>query len=347
MTSTLDDIGGWPAVLGAILNGEDLPASHTHVVMAVALTGEATDAQIAAFIMGIRQKGETTEELTGMVEAMYDAATPLVAPEGAIDIVGMGGSSSRRDAALNVSTMACFVAAAAGATVCKHGNRKVSSTSGSFDLLETLGAKFDLSPERLEQVMRETGVGFAFARIFHPAMRYVGPVRAQLGIPTVFNVLGPLANPARVKRQVVGVADELMADRMIEVLRATGSEVAWVVTGEGGLDELSTSGPSRVRMLIDGEISVSTVDPSSLGILPPGPGELAGGDAHANAAIVGRVFAGERGAPRDIVLLNAAAGLVVAGIAADIADGFERAMNAVDTGAAASKLDEHIAATLV
>ena len=347
MTSTLDDIGGWPAVLGAILNGEDLPASHTHVVMAVALAGEATDAQIAAFIMGIRQKGETTEELTGMVEAMYDAATPLTAPEGAIDIVGMGGSSSRREAALNISTMACFVAAAAGATVCKHGNRKASSTSGSFDLLETLGAKFDLSPERLEQVMRETGVGFAFARNFHPAMRYVGPVRAQLGIPTVFNVLGPLANPARVKRQVVGVADELMADRMIEVLRAIGSEVAWVVTGDGALDELSTSGPSQVRTLIDGEIVVSTVDPSSLGISPPGPGELAGGDAHANAAIVGRVFAGERGAPRDIVLLNAAAGLVVAGIAADIADGFERAMNAVDTGAAASKLDEHIAATLV
>ena len=170
--------------------------------MAVALAGEATDAQIAAFIMGIRHKGETTEELTGMVEAMYDAATPLTAPEGAIDIVGMGGSSSRREAALNISTMACFVAAAAGATVCKHGNRKASSTSGSFDLLETLGAKFDLSPERLEQVMRETGVGFAFARNFHPAMRYVGPVRAQLGIPTVFNVLGPLANPARVKRQV-------------------------------------------------------------------------------------------------------------------------------------------------
>lgn len=344
MSAPLDDFGGWPATLGALLRSDDLPGEQTEAVLATILAGEATDAQIAAFIMAIRQKGETTDELAGMVRAMHGAATPLEAPPGTIDIVGMGGAPSRRRAALNVSTMACFVAAAAGATVCKHGNRKASSTSGSFDLLEAAGVNFDLSPEQLGSVIRTSGVGFAFARTYHPAMGHVGPVRTELGIPTVFNTLGPLSNPARVTRQVVGIADESAADRVAEVLRATGSEVSWVVTGDGPLDELSTTGPSAVRQLANGEITKLTIDPAELGIEPPADGALDGGDAEANAAIMARLFAGESGAVRDIVVLNAAAGLVVAGVANDIVDGMERCGAALDSGAASTTFDAHVAA---
>ena len=345
VTTALDDFGGFPAVLGALQANEDLTGEQTGAVLATILDGGATDAQIAAFVVAIRQKGETVDELAGMVRSMQDAATPLTMPEGTIDIVGMGGAPRRRKAALNVSTMACFVAAAAGATVCKHGNRKASSTSGSFDLLEALDVKFDISPAGLESVVTETNVGFAFARAYHPAMRHVGPVRAQLGIPTVFNALGPLSHPARLTRQVVGVADEALADRMIAVLAATGSEIAWVVTGDGPLDELSTTGPTTVRQLKNGEISTMTIDPASLGITNPASDALDGGDAQANAAIIHRLFGGETGPMRDIVLLNAAAGLVVAGLADNLADGMERGGEALDSGAAADTLAAHIAAT--
>ena len=249
----------------------------------------------------------------------------------------MGGSPSRRKAALNVSTMACFVAAGAGAVVCKHGNRKASSTSGSFDLLEALGVNFDVTPEKLAAVIAEVGVGFAFARTYHPAMRHVGPVRMQLGIPTVFNALGPLAHPGQLTRQVVGVADVDLAGRMAEVLRATGSTDAWVVTGDGSLDEISL-GPTTVHELRDGAISSFTFDPADYGIAVAPEGALDGGDATANAAIAHRLFAGEGGPVRDIVSLNAAAGLVVAGIASDFADGLARAGESLDSGAAAAKL---------
>lgn len=344
MSSSLDDFGGWSGVLGALQRNDDLSADQTEAVLGTILSGEATDAQIAGFIVALRQKGETTEELAGLVRAMHAAATPLKVPEGAIDIVGMGGAPSRRKAALNVSTMACFVAAAAGAVVCKHGNRKASSTSGSFDLLEAAGVNFDLSPESLAQLVRTTGVGFAFARTFHPAMRHVGPVRAQLGIPTVFNTLGPLSHPGRVTRQVVGVADESAADRMIDVLRATGSEMSWVVTGDGPLDELSTTGPTKVRQLANGEISTITIDPATLGLKPPSDGELDGGDAQANTEIMKRLFGGEEGPVRDIVALNSGAGLVVAGVATDLAHGLELASETITNGAAAAKFDEHVAA---
>ncbi len=345
-TATLTELGGWPSVLGALQAGEDLDAQRTEAVLAAILDGQATDAQIAAFIVGIRQKGETVDELVGLVRAMHGAATPLTMPSDAIDIVGMGGAPSRRRAALNVSTMACFVAGAAGATVCKHGNRKASSTSGSFDLLEALGVGFELDAAALEAAVAEAGVGFAFARIFHPAMRHVGPVRMELGIPTVFNALGPLAHPARLARQVVGVADDRLADRMIAVLKETGSEHAWVVTGEGPLDELSIDGPTVVRSLRSGEITTFEVDPQSLGIAPPAPGALDGGDATQNKAILDRLVAGEETGPiHDIVCLNAAAGLVVAGIADDLTDGFARAADAVASGAAATTLQRVVAAT--
>jgi len=344
MSSSLDEFGGWSSILGALQRNDDLTGDQTEAVLGTILSGEATDAQIAGFIVALRQKGETTDELAGLVQAMNAASTPLHVPESTIDIVGMGGAPSRRKAALNVSTMACFVAAAAGAIVCKHGNRKASSTSGSFDLLEAAGVNFDVSPETLEQLVKDTGLGFAFARTFHPAMRHVGPVRAQLGIPTVFNTLGPLSHPGRVTRQVVGVADESAADRVIDVFRATGSQMSWVVTGDGPLDELSTTGPTTVRQLANGEITMFTVDPAELGLAAPVEGELDGGDAQANNRIMKRLFEGERGPVHDIVALNAGAGLVVAGVAADIAQGIELASEAITSGAAASKFDQHVAA---
>lgn len=339
MTDDLAAHGGWSTILGALSKGEDLTADQAEAALDTILLGVATDAQIAGFIVALRQKGETVEELTGLVRAMHNAAAPLDMPSGTVDIVGMGGSPSRRRAALNISTMACFVAAGAGAIVCKHGNRRASSTSGSFDLLEALGVDFELTPGELELVVAEHGVGFAFARTYHPAMRHVGPVRAQLGIPTVFNALGPLSHPARLTRQVVGTADSSLAVRMIEVLRATGSEFAWVVTGDGPLDELATSGPTTIRQLDHGEITSFTIDASDLGIERPEPGDLDGGDAAANKIIVEQLFGGARGPVRDIVSLNAAAAIVVAGIAGDIESALTLAGQSIDSGAAQAKLD--------
>lgn len=336
--SSLDAHGGWPGILGPLSTGADLDAATTHAVLGTILAGEATDAQIAAFIVGLRIKGESVEELTGLQGAMIDAATPLSVPDGTIDIVGVGGAASRREAALNVSTMASFVAAAAGATVCKHGNRKASSTSGSFDLLEALGIDVDVTPEALEAQVRDHGLGFAFARTFHPAMRHVGPVRAELGIPTVFNILGPLSHPGRLTHQVIGVADWAIADRMIRVLQATGSIRSLVVHGDGGLDELTTTGPSRMLSLEDGEITEIAVDPEALGLAPATAADLAGGDAAANADIARSIFAGEPGPKRDIVVLNAAAGLVAAGLAEDLGAGIEQAEAAIDDGRAARKV---------
>jgi len=337
--TTLDAHGGWPGVLGTLADGNDLDADSTRAVLATILAGEATDAQIAAFIVGLRIKGETVAELTGLQGAMIDAATPLTVPDDTIDIVGVGGAPSRRVHALNVSTMASFVAAGAGATVCKHGNRKASSTSGSFDLLEQLGIDVDVSPDALEAQVRDHGVGFAFARTFHPAMRHVGPVRAELGIPTVFNILGPLSHPGRLSRQVIGAADWSIADRMIRVLQATGSVRSLVVHGDGGLDELTTTGPSKMLSLEGGEITEIAVDAAALGLAPATPEDLAGGDAAANADIARRIFAGEPGPKRDIVVLNAAAGLVAAGIVDELEAGIESAAAAIDDGRAAAKVE--------
>ena len=340
MTSqnSISDHGGWPVVLGRLADGEDLTADIARAVLSAMLGGEATDAQIAAVIVGLRLKGETVDELVGLQEAMIDAATPLTVPDNTIDIVGTGGSPSRVRHALNVSTMASIVASAAGATVCKHGNVKASSTSGAFDLLEALGVDISISPAQLEAQVDGIGLGFAFAKAFHPAMRHVGPVRAQLGIPTAFNVLGPLSHPGRVRRQVVGVGDWSIAERVARVLQATGSRRSLVVHGDGGLDELSTTGPSRVLSLEDGEITESTVTASSVGLAPASPSDLAGGDPAANARLAHSIFAGETGAHRDIVVLNAGAGLLVAGLAADLDEAVGAAAAAIDDGRAEAKL---------
>jgi anthranilate phosphoribosyltransferase len=338
--------GGWPALLGAVAEGRHLSGDAAAAAMADVLAGRATPAQLAGLIVGLRAKGETVEELTGMVRAMLAAALPLHLPPGAVDLVGTGGSAHRRRHALNVSTMACFVVAGAGAVVCKHGNRRASSTSGSFDLLEALGVPIELSPAEVEACVAEVGLGFAFARTFHPAMRHAGPVRAELGIPTVFNVLGPLAHPGRVTRQVVGTSDPDLARTMAAVLAALGSERALVVVGDQGIDELTTTGPATVVEVVEGHVAAPTVvDPAELGLPRVTLGDLAGGDAAANAAIARRVLAGEGGPHRDVVVLNAAAGLVVAGLAPDLAAGVERAAGAIDDGSAAAVLARLVART--
>ncbi len=308
--------------------------------MADILSGSVDPARIAGLLVGLAAKGETVDELAGMATAMRAAAEPLRVADGAIDIVGTGGSAHRRTHALNVSTMASIVAAGAGARICKHGNRRASSTSGSFDFLEAIGVAIDLGSRQLETCIEEVGVGFAFARTFHPAMRFAGPVRAELGIPTVFNLLGPVANPGLVERQVVGVASPERAELLAGALQRLGSTSSWVVAGHGGLDELSLTGDSEVWSVSGSGVQHQTVSLSSLGLEPASPEELAGGDAGTNAAIFERLLAGSTGPIRDIVTLNAAAGLVVAGIATDLADGLERARTALDEGHVAAKLDQ-------
>lgn len=344
--SAIDRVGGWPHVLGRLVDGEDLRADEAAAGLASILAGEATPAQIAAFIVGLRVKGESVEEVAGMVGAMLDAAAPLELPPGTIDIVGTGGSPRRRVKALNVSTMACLVAGAAGATVCKHGNLKASSTSGSFDLLGALGIGYDLDGPALAAVVRDVGVGFCFARAFHPAMRHAGPVRAELGVPTVFNLLGPLSHPGRVTRQVVGVGDPASLDLVAGALAARGSEHALVVHGHGAIDELALTGTSEIREVRDGEVVASrTFAPDEAGVATVPVDDLPGGDAADNARIARGILAGESGPGRDIVVLNAGAGLYVAGRAGSIADGVALARSAIDDGAAQAVLDRVVART--
>lgn len=338
----VDAHGGWPGLLGALAERRDLTRAAAAAAMADILAGRATPAQIAGLIVALRLKGETAEELTGMVTAMLSAAEPLAAPAGAVDIVGTGGSSHRRQYALNVSTMASIIAASAGAVICKHGNRRASSTSGSFDFLEALGLFVDLSPAQLTRCLDETGAGFAFARTFHPAMRHAAPVRAELGIPTVFNLLGPLANPGRVKRYVLGTASPELAATMAGVLANLGCERSWVVSGDGGLDEVAITGPTEVFEVTPDGIHRHQVDPGAVGLsVAASAAEVAGGSPEDNALIFHRLVEGElRGPRRDIVVLNAAAALVVAGVVDSLGLGVAAAEAAIDDGRARHKLAE-------
>lgn len=336
---------GWPKVLGRLAAGADLTEAEARSALTEILSGQATSSQIAAFIVALRLKGETAEEIGGLVAALVAEAAPLTLPEGTIDIVGTGGSATLRERAFNVSTLASIVAAAAGATVCKHGNRMASSTSGSTDLLEVLGVVVDLDGPAVETCVREAGVGFCFARMFHPAMRHVAPTRAELGIPTVFNILGPLSHPGRVQRQVLGVADPGRVDVIAEVLRQRGMERAMVVHGHDGLDELTTTDRSLVIDIVDGEVARWELDPADVGLERRSVDDIAVGDPAANGEVARRVLGGELGAHRDLVVLNAAAGLVVADIAADLAEGVARAAMAIDDGAAAGVLDRLVTAS--
>ena len=338
---TLDELGGWPAVLGPLCAGADLPAAHAAAAMAEILRGDATPAQIAALAVGLRIKGETVEEMAGLVRAMLEFADRVPLPPSlsrlVIDTCGTGGD---RSGTINVSTVAAFVAAGAGARVCKHGNRAATSAAGSADVLEALGVVIDLGPEGVAACVEQAGMGFCFAARFHAAMRHAIPVRRELGVPTVFNFLGPLANPARVRRQVVGVSDPAMAEKVLGVLRANGADHAMVVYGHDGLDELTTADRSTVHEWRDGEIRRFEVDPVALGLAPAARAELAGGDAAANAAFARSILEGAPGARRDIVVLNAAAALVVAGVSEELAAGVAAAEASIDSGAAARVLDD-------
>src|SRR5579862_1886258 len=308
--------------------------------MAEILRGDATPAQIAAFAVGLRIKGETVAEMAGLVGAMLEFAEPVpLTDETAATVIDTCGTGGDRSGTINVSTIAAFVAAGAGAKVCKHGNRAASSKAGSADVLEALGVAIDLGPAAVAQCVEEAGMGFCFAARFHAALRHAVPVRRELGVPTVFNFLGPLANPARVRRQVVGVSDPRMADKVLGVLQANGAEHALVVYGHDGLDELTTAGSSTVHELRDGELRTFTVEPVALGLSPATRDEVLGGDAAANAAFAREVLDGRRGPKRDIVVLNAAAALVVAGQCADLAEGVGTAQAAIDDGRAAAVLD--------
>jgi anthranilate phosphoribosyltransferase len=341
MTVTLDDLGGWPAVLGPLTEGRHITSTLARAAMAEVLDGAATPAQIAGFIIALRMKGETVDELTGLLGAMLDAAERVpVDPDGLVDTCGTGGDRSHT---INVSTISALVVAGAGGTVCKHGNRAASSACGSADLLEALGVVIDLGPAGVAHCLREAGLGFCFAPRFHPAMRHAVPTRRELGVPTVFNFLGPMANPARVRRQVLGVSDAGMADRMVRVLEAHGAERALVVYGHDGLDELTTTATSTVLDLVDGQVRTFVVDPVELGLEPTRPAALRGGDVATNADLARRVLDGEHGPHRDIVVLNAAAGLVAAGLAADLFVGMDLARAALDEGLAAGALDRLVA----
>ncbi len=338
------EIGAWPGVLRTLTAGRDLRSDVTRAALDKVLAGEATDAQLAAFIVALRMKGETAEEVAGLVQAMVDAAAPLALDDpDTIDIVGTGGSTALGGQAFNVSTMASVVAAAAGAKVCKHGNRKASSASGSADLLEAIGVEVELDGPAVAACVREAGVGFAFARVFHPAMRHVAPVRGELGIPTVFNVLGPLSHPGRVTRQVLGVADPRLMDLVPGVLAQRGMQHAWVVHGGDGLDELTTTGPTDVVVVRGDELTRLQVTPESVGLRRSTIDQLAVGGPEENAEAARRVLEGNSGPVRDMVVINAAAGLVVADIVDDLAAGVERAAACIDDGSALRVLGRLVA----
>jgi anthranilate phosphoribosyltransferase len=336
----LSQVGGWPAVLRRVMAGEVLARGEAAAAMADILSGQASPAQIAGFIVAMRRRGETTEELAGLLDAMFDAATLVeVDLDGAvpvIDVVGSGGDASH---SINVSTLAALTVAGAGGRVCKHGNRSASSLSGSADLLELLGVALDVTPATVAACVEQAGMGFCFAPRFHPAMRHAGPPRRELGIPTVFNYLGPVANPARVRRLLMGVGDAAMAEPMLAVLAARGAERAMVVHGDDGMDELTTTSTSTVLELAGGEVRRWTLDPAELGLPRATRADLAVSGPAESATAARRVLGGERGSHRDIVMLNAAGGLVVAGLAESFERGLELAASALDEGRAADVLE--------
>lgn len=336
----------WPEVLTTLVHRRDLSADQTAWVMGELLDGAATPAQIAGFAVALRAKGETIEELSGLVDAMYARMNRIEVPGRLLDVVGTGGD---RSMSVNISTMAAIVAAGAGARVVKHGARSASSTSGSADVLEALGIRLDLPVDRVAALAVEAGITFCFAAAFHPAMRHAAAPRRELGIATSFNLLGPLANPTRPGAQAIGCADARSAPVMAGVFAARGVD-AWVFRGDDGLDELTTSTTSTLWAVHDGEIVQTTIDPTRLGIATASASALRGGDTAYNADVVRRTVDGEKGPVRDAVLLNAGAALAVydePGAAPEdaLAAGLEKARQAIDSGAARATLDRWIAAS--
>jgi anthranilate phosphoribosyltransferase len=325
-------------LMARVLDGHDLTRTEAREAMQQIMEGGATQAQIAGFLIALRAKGETADEIAGCAEAMREHVLAVrPARDDLVDTAGTGGDGK---STLNISTAAALLAAAAGAGVAKHGNRAASSQTGSADVLEALGFELELPPERIARSIDELGFGFMFAQAHHPAMKHAAPVRRELGTRTVFNVLGPLTNPARARAQVVGVYSPSLVRPVAEALAQLGARRAFVVHGAGGIDELSPVGPSRVSEVVDGGVRDRIVDPQELGIEPTSLEELAGGAPAENAAAIRGVFAGQRGGAREAVLLNAAGAIAAGGHADDLREGLELARAALDSGAAAARLDE-------
>ncbi|GAA0540115.1 anthranilate phosphoribosyltransferase [Saccharopolyspora thermophila] len=332
--------GNWAGLLSSLVAGEDLSAEDTAWAMDLIMTGEATPARVAAFVVALRAKGETPAEVRGMADAMLRHARPLEITRRAVDVVGTGGD---RSGSVNISTMASIVLAASGITVVKHGNRAASSKCGTADVLEELGVAIDLPPEGVRRCVDEVGIGFCFAPVFHPAMKHAAGPRREIGIPTAFNVLGPLTNPARPAAGLIGCADVRMAPVMAEVFAARGNS-ALLVRGDDGMDEITTTAGSSVWVVHDGAVREERIDPREFGIAYSQPEDLRGGDATVNAKVVHELLAGAPGPVRDAVLINAAGAVVAyegpgADLSAQLGAGLERAARAIDSGAAAELLD--------
>jgi anthranilate phosphoribosyltransferase len=316
------------AALGAVVDGRSLTVDEARAAMGSVMDGEATPALLAALLVALRMRGETVDELAGFVTAMRERVVRVEAPAGAVDTCGTGGDSS---GTFNISTAAALVVAAAGVPVAKHGNRAVTSRSGSADVLDALGVRIDHDADSAGAALRELGFAFLFAPSFHPAMKHAGPTRRDIGVRTAFNLIGPLTNPANARRQVVGVADPAAAPRLAAVLHRLGVDRAFVVGGEG-LDELPLDGTGTIHDVTADGIEVRSVDASTLGLTKAANSRLAGGTPVENARIIETILRGEPGARRDVVVLNAAAALVVAGVAERLEQGVERAALTIDAG---------------
>ncbi len=328
----------WPRTLQRLVSHEALSAEEAAAAMRAIMSGDVTPGQVGGFLMALRTKGETVDELDGLSRTALEFAHPVSPPAPVLDTCGTGGD---RSGTLNISTLSAIVVAGAGVPVAKHGNRAASSHCGSADLLEALGVKIDLDATGVERCLAKAGIGFMFAPVFHPAFRHAGPVRGELRVPTSFNFLGPLTNPARPAAQVVGVSDERMLPLMAEVLARRGTR-AKLFRGEDGLDELTITGPSMVLEVRDGEVRESRLDPAAHGIARATRDDLRGGGPAESAGIARSVLDGEQGPKRDVVLLNAGAALEVAGIASDIEEGLRLAAASIDEGKAAGTLERWI-----
>jgi anthranilate phosphoribosyltransferase len=331
-------------ILNKVLNGQDLDRNEAAEAMRLLMSGQLKPTQIAAFLIAMRMKGETIDEIVAFARVMREFALPVrpKISEIVVDVCGTGGDAIKT---FNISTAAMFVAAGAGVRIAKHGNRSVSSKSGSADVLEALGAVIDLPPSAVERCIETVGIGFMFAPRYHPAMKYATPVRRELGVRTVFNILGPLTNPANAGAQLMGVFDGALTEKLAHVLRQLGCVRAMVVHGLDGLDELSTIGKTKVSELRDGRVSTRVIEPQELGLEPAAPSDIAGGDSAENARVIVQILRGERGPRRDIVLLNAAAAIYVSGLVDDLEEGLELARKSIDSGLAYRKLREFIQAT--
>jgi anthranilate phosphoribosyltransferase len=323
--------------IGKIAAGERLSRAEAEEAFGAIMSGEATPVQIGAFLTGLRLRGETVEEISGAVATMRAKMTRVDAPAGAIDVVGTGGDAA---GSYSISTCAAFIVAGAGVPVAKHGNRALSSKSGAADVLSALGVNIELRPEGISRCIREAGIGFMFAPSHHPAMKHVGPTRVELGTRTIFNLLGPLSNPAGVKRQMVGVFARHWIEPLAKVLAQLGSEKAWVVHGSDGLDEITTTGPTHVAELSGGKVKLFDISPADVGLKQSQPGELKGGEAIYNAEALRAVLDGQMGPFRDVALFNAAAALLVAGKADTLKDAAALAEKSIESGAAKTRLEK-------